>query len=320
VRKGSSYSLPVTLVLGLVTVVSVGTCFALDQNGATLETVIRGIEFNTSLLRAMRVTLTEEWTQPKKARQWIRKNWLNRRPEGQGAGGTMILLPPKVVTLRRFITNGQKCWAERRQIYPEVAFASAPHNFEQLAFDGEKLTSYFPAANEAYIHRDTTRIGPCRPEIIFGIYRTVTCSLARWLRESRVTFAGMENVDDVPCCVLDVTEEQNENGKTRLWIDASYGFRVRRIQERWADGEIRKISEFQEFQKYRDGVWLPQKITVKLYSSKARRGESVQWNQTTYTVNEVEVNPEIPDSTFTFDFPSDVRIYDARFEELQAGE
>jgi len=320
VQKASLYWALVTLLVGLVAVAAVYTCFGLDQSDATLETVIRGIEFNDSLLEGIRVTLTEEWTQPEEARQWMRKNWLTKEPTDQGPGVIIALFPPKVVTLRSFITKGEKCWAQRKQTYPEVDFASASHSFEQLAFDGEKITRYSPAANEAYIHLDTAGIGACRPEIIFGIYRTGTCPLAQWLRESRATFAAMESIDDVPCYVLEVIEEQNEKGKTRLWIDASRGFRPRRIQEYWASGEIRKVSEFQEFQKYRDDVWLPHKITVKLYSSKAIRGESFQWNQTTYIVKEIEVNPQIPDNAFTFDFPSDVRIYDARLEEPQTEE
>jgi len=320
VRKASLYWALVTLLVGLIAVASVYICFGLDQSDATLETVMRGIEFNDSLLRGIRVTFTEELTQPEEARQWMRKNWLTKEPTEQEPSVTVGLFPPKVVTLRSFITKGEKCWAERKQIYPEVDFASAPHNFQQHAFDGEQFVSYQPAANDAYIHRDTAGIGACRPEIIFGIYRTGTYPLAQWLRDSRATFAGKESVEGVLCYVLEVIEDESENGKTRLWIDASRGFRPRRIQEYWASGEIRIVSEFQQFQKYRDDVWLPHKMTSKLYSSKAITGESFQWTQTTDTIKEVEVDPEVPDSTFVFDFPEGVRIYDARLEEPQTEE
>ena len=285
-----------------------------SKEDPVLRTVLRGIEFNQSLLHSIRITFREERTQPEEARQWIRSHWMGTQPGAQDEGRTTIsLFPAKVVTLGTLVMKGKKCRLERKQVYPKVDFASDPQRQEEIVFNGKDLFRYYPRGEEAYIHRgsDEMKIG--------GIERIIGVSPATD-RRARVTLVGMESVDGIPCYLLEarVSESRfgtNDKTLTHWWIDADRGFRPRRIQIYWPDGEIHKVEKFDDFREHDEGVWLPHKITNQQYSSTARRGKRFQWTDTTYTIQEVQVNPDISDSTFNIGFPSGTRIYDARPEE-----
>jgi len=272
-----------------------------EQFDAELQTLIRGVEFNESLINTISIDIVREWTQPNSAREWMEQNW-----------GSDDRLPPKMVTLFSYTLQGNKCWCESRQLYPEPDITVRTDTPEQYIFDGERVCAYLPVRGLAYLHADTRARVRCRPEIALALYGRMGEPLSQWLRANTTAILGTEQVDGVPCYLVEVVDVvDQESRKTHLWIDTSRGFRPRRRQDYFADGEIRKTSELEGYSEYPGGIWLPQRVTDRSYSSTATRGERFQWYRIVYTLKEVEVNPSIPDGLFALEFPEGTHVSDA---------
>ncbi len=265
-----------------------------------LKTIIRGVEFNESLIDRMDITITKEWTQPELTRKWIRHN--------EPSTG---LLPPRRLTSIRYIVDGIRCWSQSRLLYPEPNITLTTETPELYVFNGEQLYTYLPSRGEAYVHADTRAIPRCRPEVQLGLYRGGK-PLSQWLKGNDVSLLGVDEVDSVPCYVLEVTAD--DGAKTHLWIDTSRGFTPRRIEEYFPDGEIQSSWQATHLKQYSEHLWLPQRVQTKSYSSTAVTGARLEWFSTVCTVQAVHLNPDIPDDLFELHLPDGTFVYDARTE------
>jgi len=220
----------------------------------------------------------------------------------------------KTITITEFIykSKEEKVYFAWRAVSPT---ASGTTLFvQEMVFDGEKLTT---------IQRNGDTVsalisGRAMPAIMkafrsaFGLdYRGKPWSEA--LQEVGPRLVAKEVVNGDDCYVLEI-DGQTQN-MTRVWIDPSKGFLVRRRIEYWPNGEVKEWQNVEELKEYADGVWMPSKVTRRSYSSTDRYGTHIVHAENVATAHELRVNTGLSDDDFTLHLAKGTIVYNEGLDE-----
>jgi len=149
----------------------------------------------------------------------------------------------------------------------------------------------------------------------------------QWLSEVfknyQVKYIGAEKLGGQDCYILELNREvewtegagnKKVRGleRQRLWLDPAIGYGIRKITNyspAYRD-EISFEVVFNDFKKYLGKIFLPNKVEILSYSTKAFYGKNVPVEWTKITIKEIEINSGIPDSVFVPAIPSGIPIFD----------
>jgi len=271
----------------------------LAESQAILRTLIRGVEYNESLIHDLAVKFTTEGFVDRKWRSyWAEKDSTNAS-EQDG--------PQTSRALTEYIYKSKE---HRRYFAWRILDPTGNKTtsfVQESTFDGEKLTT---------LQREGDRVravisGRGMPPIMTGFrtafgldYRGNPWSEALQELMSQIEVKGV-NEDD--WYVLEINDQTHN--VIRLWIDPSKGFLVRRRIEYWPSGEVKEWQNMDELKEYADGVWMPTKATRRFYSSTDRYGTHIVHTQSVATVRELRVNTGLSEDDFTLHLPAGTVVY-----------
>lgn len=159
---------------------------------------------------------------------------------------------------------------------------------------------------------------------------TDTEDLATTLKELNYRILTREMLDGIPCYVLEGKEDSSPTPKermlesSRIWIAPEHGFRIQKIETRWAskrefvDGRVTKGAPYvsRHTFSYQEigGVWLLK--STKLETAQIdSEGKKHTTSRITLKLQDFKINHAVPPETFAFDIPDDAKITVDGFDE-----
>jgi hypothetical protein len=142
-----------------------------------------------------------------------------------------------------------------------------------------------------------------------------------WSEMLRLPGTTVERISEEGESYYIATIRDEEYLKTdKIWIDPAKGYRV--IKEEFYNlaGELKRILEYSEFERFANGIWIPRKGTQRLLHADEEGDFSYggrKWRLGRMTENRLlslAVNEPIPNETFQLQLPGDTRVKDNRLK------
>ena len=295
-------------------------------SAATLEDIRTSYEEKLEHLRSYRIKYTRHWLQFSADGMVTLERWeLRELYQSDGFVG-------KRWRIHEAPTDFSKSWWELRELYQSDGFVGkrwriheAPTDFSKswhvwaVYRDGlYKMATYRDETHQesgevrSFTEEQGNALGASSPLDLVGLHRTFDDPAMTYHEDVRV-LPETEDVDGHPCWVL-------EHGDWRQWLGQDLGLAVVKKESfgRLQDGqEIKTSLHCQDFEELAPGLFLPRTLTQESLSPNGDRAIH------TYTLTNIEFNPEIPESEFDLQFAPGVQVHDETrwlFKDYVVGE
>lgn len=293
-----------------------------DEGGNMLEVVLEGCRLATEGIHTGEGKLT--------VRRWLKK------PDG---GELETATRYDVV----FAGDRFRVVADQAFVKNEAGTGTDPEHLqrpdssvrEEVAYDGQKLVVFRPDKGSAVIAASHTRTGVRA----FSDYRSKVVAMLLpghdpvhmddySLRAPETTnlparLAGIEEVGGSECLIVEkaLSYPVRAGSPERMtetywfWVDPERDFRVSRVRH-WIEGGLAKTKTLftevnADLAQYRDGVWLPSKVTRTSYGLVPGSGDTyVKMQQVTTVDPGFKFNGPVSGDQFALALPAGTKVYD----------
>ena len=265
-------------------------------SAATLEDIRTSYEEKLEHLRSYRIKYTRHWLQFSADGMVTLERWeLRELYQSDGFVG-------KRWRIHEAPTDFSKSW-HVWAVYRDGLYKMATYRDETHQESGEV---------RSFTEEQGNALGASSPLDLVGLHRTFDDPAMTYHEDVRV-LPETEDVDGHPCWVL-------EHGDWRQWLGQDLGLAVVKKESfgRLQDGqEIKTSLHCQDFEELAPGLFLPRTLTQESLSPNGDRAIH------TYTLTNIEFNPEIPESEFDLQFAPGVQVHDETrwlFKDYVVGE
>jgi hypothetical protein len=181
---------------------------------------------------------------------------------------------------------------------------------EFKSFDGQFTKRLFPDSNQGGVYSGSQSFSSGKMPADWLLLRMKEKPLSAFLKQDRMPkYVGDVNLEGRTCHLLEFTNS-NTNGKLYLKNEQGELVPVKYddyIIDRSLPHNIRIEYIFSGFRKY-DNITLPTTVIESIYNVYPGREELI--TQEIFTVEQLEVNTQIPESDLSIQFPAGTRVND----------
>lgn len=135
--------------------------------------------------------------------------------------------------------------------------------------------------------------------------------LGEIIKSSKPKLLGTEELNGTKTYILGI-KVGNMTTESKIWISPEQGFRYVKFQLILNGKGIEQINKLKE---YPEEIWLPERGTRVTFSIDDQTGERKIQGKTAVKIENIEINPDIPDSSFEPNFEKGTQVFGTRTGE-----